>query len=137
MGENDCRMVMNYLNTETNERKQQWCKKNFQDEISLEKSLMSMNDDNVHAAIETCVFNANGSLFDIAKFEELVKKAQIIQSSFMELASSEQEIDDYDDDDEVVEKKSLKNKMRKSLKSQIDTEDSENTEEVNLLEKSM
>ena len=31
----------------------------------------------------------------------------------------------------------LKNKMRKSLKRQIDTEDSENTEEVNLLEKSM
>ena len=52
----------------------------------------------------------------------------------MELSNSESEVDDIDDDD-VVEKKS-NIKQRKSLRKNIEA-DSENIEEVNLLEKNM
>ena len=54
----------------------------------------------------------------------------------MELSNSESEVDDIDDDD-VVEKKSQNViKPRKSLRRNVEA-DSENTEEVNLLEKNM
>jgi len=67
--ESDCKRVMNYINTEDNSKKTQWCKKNFMDEISLEKRLMGLNKDNVYEAIDKCVFNNNGSLFDNNKFD--------------------------------------------------------------------
>ena len=67
--ESDCKRVMNYINTENNSKKTQWCKKNFMDEISLEKRLMGLNKDNVYEAIDKCVFNNNGSLFDNNKFD--------------------------------------------------------------------
>ena len=60
---------MNYINSEANDRKVQWCRKNFNDEISLEKRLMSMNNDSVYQSIENCVFNKNSDLFDNAKFD--------------------------------------------------------------------
>jgi hypothetical protein len=70
-----------------------------------------------------------------------MKKGQIMQSSFMELSNymsvSESEINDYDEDDEIVETKSVKNNSRKALRKQVVSENEENTEEVNLLEKNM
>jgi hypothetical protein len=140
--ENDCKMVMNYINTDDNAKKLQWCKKNFEDELSLEKRLMGLNTDSVYQAIDNCVFNNNVNLFDNSKFEELMKKASILPiSSFMELSNSESEIDDYDDDDEVVsEKKSQKiNKQKKTFlkRKQVNDDEQEETEEVNLIEKNM
>ena len=67
--ENDCKMVMNYMNTESNDKKLGWCKKNFNDEISLERRLMSLNNDAVYQNVNTCVFDTNNSLFDNNKFD--------------------------------------------------------------------
>lgn len=61
----------------------------------------------------------------------------------MELSTKNSEIekDDYDDDDEVVEKKAPKISSRMSqkrrIRSRVDEDNSENSEEVNLLEKNM
>lgn len=67
--ENDCKMVMNYVNTDDNSKKSQWCKKNFEDELSLEKRLMGLNKDPVYQAIDRCVYNNNSNLFDNNKFQ--------------------------------------------------------------------
>jgi hypothetical protein len=67
--ENDCKKIMNYINMEDNENKKQWCKKNYEDELSLEKKLMSLSKEKVYNSIDNCVFNANPGLFDHKKFD--------------------------------------------------------------------
>jgi hypothetical protein len=67
--DNDCKMIMNYLNSETVDKKLAWCKKHYQEEVALEKRLMSLNKDNVANSIEKCVISTNGALFDMSKFD--------------------------------------------------------------------
>lgn len=52
----DCKLVMNYVDSDEIEKKIEWCKKNYQDELNLELKLMSLNDEKVFEAINTCVY---------------------------------------------------------------------------------
>jgi hypothetical protein len=143
--ENDCKMVMDYMSKEDNAKKLDWCKKNYSDELNLEKKLMGLGSDGVYQAIEKCVFLKNKETFDENKFKELLKKSNLPQaSSFMELQSSDSETDDYDDDDQEISLEKPKQNLKKpqmefsrNLKNfkKSNSEESQG-ENINLIEKS-
>jgi hypothetical protein len=54
--ETDCKLVMNYVNSDDYKKKFDWCKKNFADELKLELKLMSLKDETVYEAINNCVY---------------------------------------------------------------------------------
>jgi len=54
--ETDCKLVMNYVNTDDYKKKFDWCKKNFADELKLELKLMSLKDETVYEAVNNCVY---------------------------------------------------------------------------------
>lgn len=54
--ETDCKLIMNYVNTDDYKKKFDWCKKNFADELKLEMKLMSLKDEAVYQAINNCVY---------------------------------------------------------------------------------
>lgn len=54
--ETDCKLVMNYVNSDDYKKKFDWCKKNFADELKLELKLMSLKDERVYEAINNCVY---------------------------------------------------------------------------------
>jgi hypothetical protein len=75
--ENDCKLVMNYMNEEDIQKKTNWCKKNFNDEINLEKRLMTLGNEEINEAIQRCVLDVNPELFNEKKFNGkfLIKKS--------------------------------------------------------------
>ncbi len=54
--ETDCKLVINYINTDDYNKKFDWCKNNIVDELKLELKLMSLKDGGVYEAINNCVY---------------------------------------------------------------------------------
>ena len=54
--ETDCKLIMNYVNSDDYKKKFDWCQKNFNDELKLEMKLMSLKDDKVYESINNCVY---------------------------------------------------------------------------------
>jgi len=84
--ETDCKMVMSYINTDDYNKKFDWCKKNFADELKLELKLMSLKDEKVYEAINNCVYlyKENANIFSDTRFggKEIVILISLIKLIF-------------------------------------------------------
>jgi hypothetical protein len=66
----DCKLIMNYVNSDELSQKLLFCRKNYSDELKLELKLMSLDNDEIYDGISKCVYNSPEfkKVFDEAHF---------------------------------------------------------------------
>jgi hypothetical protein len=97
---NDCKNIMDNLNTENYSSKYNWCKENYSDELKLELKLMSLGVNDIYESINKCVYGDKEfkKVFELETFKKKMRAAKLLDDggpiSF--LASVEYNEEDID-----------------------------------------